>query len=279
MLTQYHKPPTTRRGLSLIEVLLVLGVLSIMLIIAWPRFSTWRQTMLRNDLVEALDDGDRDEAVRLLKQGAPPDAWSGSTPHYCLRCKAVVEGDLEMARLLFPQSDFGGSVRSERHPPFLNVAVARNDVAIAALLLEGTTSLDGRVRYGYSKNIMAGSPGEALDAIRTLLLTYSKAGRPIPREHLDRGLVPKVIPQHLIHPTPEIDVGNPATRTRKIVYMNTLLHDAVMLDSAPMLQLLLDHEANPDLTDENDETALQLARHLGREPLVTLLMEAGATVP
>ena len=277
MYSDTSTPHQSQRGLSAIEVLVVLAVLTILVALAWPKFSAWRTNALKQDLVEAMDAGDREGTLRALRRGAAPDGWSGSSPHFCLYCQTALDGDLEMARLVFSKD--GSDTRDiPRHqPPLLNVAVARNHVEMATLLLEHGGDINGRVRYGYDRYSASGSPGGALQSIRELIQAYYAVGEPmLDSQHttIKTGLAPYVIPASRFAETVKDSRPPIPSDIDKRFWINTLLHDAVILKNPAMLRLLLDHGVNPDLENEAEETAYDLATRLHYDDLAAQLKGA-----
>lgn len=268
---RYRCNGNVRNGLSAIEVAIMLIVMAVLLVLSWPTFNQWRSRMLDQNLVEALEQSDRGGALRALRRGASPDAWSGSTPHYCLRCQAVVQNDLEMACLVFPPTDAGHRFVPKHNPPLLNVAVAMRSVEMASLLLEGGGDINGRVRYGFHKRMASGSPGKAFVEIAKLLDVHEQANVSVYKHIL---MTPYIIPEAEFIAAESVTEYPESARTRENMAMNTLLHDAVILDDAAMLRLLLEHGADPGLTNEAGKTALQLAEALDRKNLVAVLKTA-----
>jgi len=231
--------------------------------------------MLKQDLVVALEKGDRDGALLALERGASPDGWSGATPHYCLYCRVVVDSDLEMAMLVFPKGNSGIRIVPRHNPPLLNVAVAMSHTDMAALLLESDKDVNLRARYGYHKHIASGSPGDALVATAKLRPARSEAGILV-GDGTSLEIVPIVVAEGDFDTStsPEAD-DDFRSYTRGNMWMNTLLHDAVVLKNPAMLRLLLAHGVRPDLENERGETARALALRLGYDELAGLLEKAG----
>ncbi len=112
--------------------------------------------------------GEWDDVRRGVRKGADPDGFSGSTPHTCLLCMAVMRGDLETARLVRDQVE-DESMRSflSDHRGLLAKAVQRDDAEMVSLLLQGGAATKS---VWYAKSplhiaIECGSPA----AVRALL--------------------------------------------------------------------------------------------------------------
>ena len=278
---QVDTKQTPRLGLTAIEILIVLAVFIALLLVAWPRFSQWRQTTLAHGLQKALNSGDRDGAIHYLKRGAPPDACAGSSPHFCLWGKVVRDNDIEMARLVFPPRSDGQSNVSPHSPPLLNMAVANDSVEMVAILLDAGADPKTQARYGLHKNVRIPSGEiEMKDPILRLLAAYRDASEPFAQltvgDFTDTmNLIPVVVDLNRLEEDP-VDDQRRSAWTRENVIVHTLLHDAVIYNNEAMLRLLLERGVDPDLTDEAGKTALDLACRLGRDRLTTILKEAGA---
>lgn len=273
---QRDRRPGPRHGLSAIEIIIVIAVFAILVTLAWPRYRMWHAAMLKAGLKESIEAGDREATLGFLERGAPPDAWSGATPHYCLRCEVVLKGDLEMANLVFPKEERGMRRIPPHNPPFLNLAVALKNPEMVDLLLESERDVNSRASYGFHKHTFSGSPGKALQQIHRLYLAYKQLGNPTQDASVGVELVPYVVPAYRMVETSESGEHVRTANLRQNMHMNTLLHDAVALDSAVILQRLLEHGVDPELRDGKGRTAHQLATGLDRDHLANILVAAGA---
>jgi hypothetical protein len=270
-------------GLTAVEVAVVLAVFTIMLVIAWPKFSQWRSVTIDRQLTTAMADGDYPAALRALEKGASPDGWSGSTPHFCLRCDVVTRNDLGMARLVFPPADEGDSEFPRHGPPLLNIAVANDSVEMVSTLLDGGANLDSHARYAYHKyTVFFVGPDirPHFGPLVKLAEAYTGSGESLGQQiYSDRSsqnwsTLSRVVSLELLEEAG--DPGDKRSFTADNMIVTSFLHDAVINDSLEMLHLLILRGADPDLTNSLGETALHLAKRLERTEMVDLLIEAGA---
>jgi ankyrin repeat protein len=267
-------------GVSALELLAVAAILIILLVLAWPKLREARGRMLSAELEDAVNRDDRAAALQLLKRGAPPDAWSGSTPHFCLRCKAILERDLEMARLIFPPGSLAGEAGNRHVPPLLSLAVMQDDRSIAEVLLRAGVSTTTPVYYfsrryrdgAYQPETAIGRGYNDLDA------------KPLMREERGVRLSPlgvaiedqnEPVVVLLLENTPAPVLQAPDDAENEAY---TLLQSAVNTDNPHIVRLLLYRGVPVDGLDAHGATALHAAAAAGRDALVLLLIERGAGV-
>lgn len=218
---------STVRGFPTVKLIIVLAVAVLVLALTWPRLRAHRTALLAENLRLAADADDRDAVVSLLKQGAPPDAWSGQTPHYCLRCKAISDEDLELAQLVFPPGAYTPETFPWHRPPFLTQAVLRDDLEMAR------TILDAGARINVASPYIDHTPlYEAVDTGKVAMT---------------RLLLATARPEELRAPD---DAGQSAYR---------ILHRAVVGGSTELVTLLLDHGVPVNGLNAAGQTALDIA--------------------
>ncbi|MFA6240483.1 MAG: ankyrin repeat domain-containing protein [Candidatus Hydrogenedentales bacterium] len=82
--------------------------------------------------------GDWDDVRRGVRKGAEPDGFSGSSPHTCLLCMAVMQGDLETVRLVRDTIvEKEGEQFWAEHRGIVVTAIKRADTEMVSILLKG----------------------------------------------------------------------------------------------------------------------------------------------
>ncbi len=246
----------TSRGFTSFELIAVLAAILLLLVLAWPSLQSRRRVVLGEDLRQAVDKEDRDAALRLLKLGAPPDAWSGETPHYCLRCKAVRENDVEMVRQIFQSTAYTRDTFPSHCQPLLLMAVNLPSLEIAKILLDAGAPVAQRMRCSVilpPYHLIDQSPlGAALERDDEPMVTL---------------LLSRATEDELQHPAPpEEPVGNDSM----------LLHSAVSGGNPNLLKLLLDRGVALDGVNSAGETALHIAAQQADREAIELLLAYGA---
>lgn len=255
----------------------LIAVIAAIAALALPAFQEHRAATLLANLQEAADLGDWVRVTRLVEKGAPPDGWSGATPHFCLYCSAVMVGPEDLARALFPPGAFEKPVLQRHSPPLLTLAVMRKDQAIAKILLEaGATPLEPS-RY---------------DAYRGADGAYLPETYRLERYERDpEGFVP--LPGGTVRLSPlglalrdgdlamaELLLGHAAPGSlaapNKTDGAHTLLHEVAAEGSPDALALLLDRGAPVDGRDPGGETALHAAARGCNREAIELLLARGA---
>lgn len=246
----------TSRGFTTFELIAVVAAILLLLVLAWPSLQSRRRAVLGEDLRQAVDKEDRDAALRLLKLGAPPDAWSGETPHYCLRCKAVRENDVEMVRQIFQSTAYTRDTFPSHCQPLLLMAVNLPSLETAEILLDAGAPVAQRVRCPENLppyHLINQSPlGAALERDDEAMVTL---------------LLSRATDDELQHPAPlEDPVGNDAL----------LLHKAVGGGNPNLLKLLLDRGVPVDSVSKAGEVALHIAAQQADREAIELLLAYGA---
>jgi prepilin-type N-terminal cleavage/methylation domain-containing protein len=148
-----------QRGLTAIEVAVVIAIVCAVIVIAWPflRRATVRRAEMT--MVEAYKAGDLAAVRRMLKKGASPDAYSGGTPHHCMRCELARKGDIETMRVILDRDSADGfderaGIKAFVHKGLLPSAVRARRREIARLMLQYGSPTDGllEVRIGAERN-------------------------------------------------------------------------------------------------------------------------------
>jgi len=246
----------TSRGFTTLELVAVVAAILLLLVLAWPFLQSRRRVVLGEELRQAMDKGERDAALRLLKLGAPPDAWSGATPHYCLMCKAVRENDVEMVRQIFESTTYTRDTFPRHCQPLLLMAVDLPSLEIAEILLDAGAPVAQRGRCGeelYPFNVIDQSPlGAALERDEKPMATL---------------LLSRATDDELQHPAPpEEPIGNDSM----------LLHRAVFGGNPTLLKLLLERGVARDGVNSAGETALHTAAQQVNREAIELLLAYGA---
>lgn len=246
----------TSRGFTTLELVAVVAAILLLLVLAWPSLQSRRRFVLGEELRQAMDKGDRDDALRLLELGAPPDAWSGATPHYCLMCKSVRENDVEMVRQVFQSNSYTRDTFPRHWQPLLLMAVNLPSLELTQILLD------------------AGAPVAQRSPYREGLYFFteidpSPLGTALERddEPMVNLLLSRATDYELQHPAPlEDPVGNDAL----------LLHKAVAGGNPNLLKLLLERRVPVDSVNSAGETALHTAAQQADREAIELLLAYGA---
>ena len=251
-------PITSRsnRGFSTLELIAVLGVVLVLILLAWPSLQARRSAVLGEDLRQAMLRKDRDAALRFLSLGAPPDAWSGASPHYCVYCEAIKKGDREMLQRAVTSVGIDNASIRFHCPPLLVIALERHDAAMVELLLELGAPITQRFQcreYTYPNRYVRLSPLAA--AI----------------EMNDSAMVNLL----LVHTTPQ-DLQNAGHPSGPLDNDSTLLHSAVRSGNPEWLKLLLERGVPVDALERLGETALHEAARRGDKEMVAILLAHGA---
>ena len=246
----------TSRGFTTLELVAVVAAILLLLVLAWPSLQSRRRVVLGEELRQAMDKGERDAALRLLKLGAPPDAWSGATPHYCLMCKAVRENDVEMVRQIFESTTYTRDTFPRHCQPLLLMAVDLPSLEIAEILLDAGAPVAQRGRCGeelYPFTVIDQSPlGAALERDDEPMATL---------------LLSRATDDELQHPAPpEEPIGNDSM----------LLHRAVSGGNSTLLKLLLERGVAREGVNSAGETALHTAAQQADREAIELLLAYGA---
>lgn len=243
------------RGFTTFELIAVVAAILLLLVLAWPSLQARRRVALGEELRQAVDNGDRDAALRLLKLGAPPDAWSGETPHFCLRCKAIRENDVEMVRQIFQSTAYTRDTFPSHCQPLLLIAVNLPSLEIAKILLDAGAPVAQRMRCS--------------GFLPPFKIDQSPLGAALERndEPMVNLLLSRATDAGLQHPAPpEEPVGNDAL----------LLHSAVSGGNPALLKLLLERAVPVDSVNSAGETALHLAAQQADREAIELLLAYGA---
>ncbi len=230
-----RKQQANVRGLTAIELMVVLCVLVVLLVIAWPQLRTWRGAMLGEKLVEALESHDRAATLKLLKKGATPDAWSGASPHYCLRCQIVWRNDVEMACLVFPKADPGASNVPKHNPPLLSIAVTAGTRERLTLLREAMVHVKMKANEAQQRSPVSGQ-STATDTLEMVTILLDAGAR--------------------VH---ELAM-RPASPPNK-----TVLYRAVNDENAAMVARLLEYAAKDDSAVQSLAASLRFAIRINNE--------------
>lgn len=248
--------PRSTRGFSTLELIAVLGVVLVLILLAWPSIQARRRATLGEDLRQAMFREDRDAALRFLSLGAPPDAWSGASPHYCVYCKAIKKGDHEMLQRAVTSVGIDNTSVRFHCPPLLVIALERHDTAMVELLLKLGASTTQRFQCREDSY-----PGRyvRLSALATAI------------EMNDSAMVDLL----LAHTAPQ-DLQAPGHPSGPLDNDSTLLHSAVRSGNPEWLKLLLERGVPVDARERLGETALHEAARLGNMEMVALLLTHGA---
>lgn len=282
-----NKPPRAA-GFSAMELLMVLGVIALILILAWPTFRARRTLMLGEELRRAMEEGNRDQAVKFLRRGAPPDAWSGATPHFCLYCEAINTGDHEMFRLVVNPEMYKAPLFDDHCPPLLILALARHDEVLVRELLAMDAPVTQRNRcqgdgpaFRYIRSSPLGFAVELNDkSLVDLLLAHaSPKDLQVPiRTSGSGGRDPMLMHSAVRSGNPEwviVLAGRGIPVDGRNLRGETALHEAARLCSRNMVEILLTRGADPSIKDDSG------ARPLDKAPLrfyadMALLIEQSA---
>ena len=243
------------RGFTTFELIAVVAAILLLLVLAWPSLQSRRRVVLGEELRQAVDNEDRDAALRLLKLGAPPDAWSGETPHFCLRCKAIRENDVEMVRQIFQSTAYTRDTFPSHCQPLLLIAVNLPSLEIAKILLDAGAPVAQRMRCS--------------GFLPPFKIDQSPLGAALERndEPMVALLLSRATDDELQHPAPpEEPVGNDAL----------LLHSAVSGGNPALLKLLLERAVPVDSVNSAGETALHRAAQQADREAIELLLAYGA---
>ena len=248
--------PKTTRGFSTLELIAVLAVLLVVMLLAWPSLQARRKAALGEDLRQAMLRKDRDAALRFLSLGAPPDAWSGASPHYCVYCEAIKKGDREMLQRAVTSVGIDNTSIRFHCPPLLVIALERHDTAMVELLLELGEPVT--LRFQCKEDIYP----ERYVRLSPLAAAI---------EMNDSAMVSLL----LAHTTPQ-DLQNPGHPSGPLDNDSTLIHSAVRSGNPEWLKLLLERGVPVDALERLGETALHEAARRGHREMVTLLLAHGA---
>jgi hypothetical protein len=248
--------PKTTRGFSTLELIAVLAVLLVLMLLAWPSLQARRKAALGEDLRQAMFRKDRDAALRFLSLGAPPDAWSGASPHYCVYCEAIKKGDRELLQRAVNSVGMDNTSIRFHCPPLLVIALERHDTAMVDLLLKFGAPVTQRFQCRediYPERYVRLSPLAA--AI----------------EMNDSAMVNLL----LAHTTPQ-DLQDPGHPSGPLDNDSTLLHSAVRSGNPEWVTLLLERGVPVDALERLGETALHEAARRGNREMVEILLAHGA---
>ena len=246
----------TSRGFTTFELIAVLAAILLLLVLAWPSLQARRKIALGEELRQAMDKGDRDDALRLLELGAPPDAWSGATPHYCLMCNAVRENDVEMVRQVFQSNSYTRDNFPLHWQQLLIRAVNLPSLELAEILVDAGAPVALRGPYSEGLHI-------------SYEVDPSPLGAALERddEAMVNLLLSRATDDELQHPAPlEEPVGNDAL----------LLHKAVIGGNPNLLKRLLERGIPVDSVSKAGETALHIAAQQADREAIELLLAYGA---
>jgi ankyrin repeat protein len=244
------------RGFTTFELIAVVAAILLLLVLAWPSLQARRKVALGEELRQAMDKGNRDDALRLLELGAPPDAWSGETPHFCLMCSAIRENDVEMVRQLAQSITYTREAFPRHCQPLLLMAANLPSLEIAEILLDAGTPVAQRVRCP-----------EILPPYH--LSDQSPLGAALERndEAMVNLLLSRATDDELQHPAPlEEPIGNDAL----------LLHKAVTGGNPDLLKRLLERGVPVNSVNKAGETALHIAAQQADQEAIELLLAYGA---
>ncbi|MBL7645905.1 MAG: ankyrin repeat domain-containing protein [Candidatus Hydrogenedentes bacterium] len=248
--------PRTTRGFSILELIAVLAVLLVLMLLAWPSIQVRRSAVLGEDLRQAMFRKDRDAALRYLSLGAPPDAWSGASPHFCIYCESVKKGDQELLRGAVTSVGIDNTSIRFHCPPLLVIALERHDTAMVDLLLELGAPVTQRLQCRediYPERYVRLSPLAAAIEVN------------------DSAMVNLL----LAHTTPQ-DLQEPGHPSGSLDNDSTLLHSAVRSGNPEWLKLLLERGVPVDALERLGETALHEAARRGNKKMIAILLAHGA---
>lgn len=248
--------PRSTRGFSTIELTAVLAVLLVLMLLAWPSLQARRSAVLGEDLRQAMFRKDRDAALRFLKLGAPPDAWSGASPHYCVYCEAIEKGDRELLQGAVTSVGIDNASIRFHCPPLLVIALERHDTAMVELLLKFGAPVTQRFQCR-----------EDIYPERYVRLSSLAAAI----ELNDSAMVNLL----LAHATPR-DLQSPGHPSGPLDNDSTLLHSAVRSGNPEWLKLLLERGVPVDALERLGESALHEAARRGNREMVEVLLAHGA---
>lgn len=262
----------TSRGFTTFELIAVLAAILLLLVLTWPSLQARRKVALGEELRQAMDKGDRDDALRLLELGAPPDAWSGATPHYCLYCKAINTGDRELFRLIAIPEQNNVRLFVEHCPPLLILALERHDAILVQELLALGAPVTERNRCqveGPDFRYIRSSPlGFALEMnnnamIELLLAHASPEDLQVPiRTSGPGGKDPTLIHSAVRSGNPDwvkLLVGRGIPVNGRNLRGETALHEAARICSREMVEILLSCGADPSIKDDSGARSLDEA--------------------
>lgn len=248
--------PRSNRGFSTLELIAVLGVVLVLILLAWPSIQSRRRAALGEDLRQAMFRKDRDAALRFLSLGAPPDAWSGASPHFCIYCESVKKEDQELMQGAVASAGMANDSIRFHCPSLLVMALERHDAAMVELLLKLGAPVTHR--FQCREDIYPG---------RYVRLSPLAAAI----EMNDSAMVNLL----LAHAT-EQDLQDPGHPSGPLDNDSTLLHSAVRSGNPEWVTLLLDRGVPIDALERLGETALHEAARLGNKEMVALLLAHGA---
>lgn len=266
----------------------MLTLFALILALSWPRLAPWRQRILNQQLVEALGQADRAAVLKLLHRGAIPHGESGpgalllSTvpkgPH-CLQCQTVLWDDLDIARFVFPALTAETPTYPHYHsPPLLNLAVVGNATAMTAQLLAAGADLEERMIYAHPKRAPVAEGGGTV-VMLSLMACYqreraSHSAPPTSPALEERAVAYDQLSGDVVET--EVTLARESQYNMQVgnAVVFTLLHDAVVLNNAALLRLLLAHGADPAIRDHTGETPVEYATRLGRDDLAAILASA-----
>lgn len=237
------------------ELAIVLATITLIFVFAWPALQQRRTQLLAEDLRTAGDANDRGAIIHYLKLGAPPDAWSGETPHFCLMCKAVRENDVEMVRQIFQSTAYNRDTFPRHCQPLLLMAVNLPSLEIAEILLDAGAPVAQRMRCS--------------GILPPFKIDQSPLGAALERndEPMVKLLLARATNDELQHPTPpEEPIGNDSM----------LLHSAVSGGNPTLLKLLLERGIPRDGVNSAGETALHIAAQQADREAIEVLLAYGA---
>jgi len=248
--------PRSTRGFSTLELIAVLGVVLVLILLAWPSIQARRKAMLGEELRRAMDKGDHGEAIKLLKRGAPPDAWRKYHPHACVYCRALENRDREMFQLAASPENTHTDAFRYHGPSLLVLALEQHDAETVNFLLNLGVSVTQRYQHRVDE-----------EKVRPYMRRSPLAAA------IEMNDGPMVI--LLLSHASAADLQRPGHPNGPLANDPTLIHSAVRSGNLEWVKLLLERGVPVDAVEPLGETALHEAARLGSRKMVEVLLAHG----
>ncbi|MCX8155829.1 MAG: ankyrin repeat domain-containing protein [Verrucomicrobiae bacterium] len=189
---------------------------------------------------------------------------------------AAEVGTVQAAQVLL---NAGARINAQGHGGVapLHIAVQRNDLAMASLLISNKADVNLRTSIGATPLLLAAAAGKMGDMVKLLL---AAGADPRARDRFGNTALilaaavpePDGVAELLI--STGLDINAQETGGGF-----SALHHAVLRGNRPLVQALLAARANPNLVTREGDTPLALAMFEGHQEIASLLRGAGGALP
>jgi len=218
-------------------------------------------------LIMAATDGRTDEVVRLLDLDVNPNITSarGSTPLIL----AAFFGHEDIVEILL-NADADVDARDERDFTALHFAAQQGHTGVARMLVEHLANINIQNRVGATPLYIASVYGN-LGVVEILVM---QEGIEVETPVFSSGETSLIVAAGLANSgIVERLVDSGANVSARSQSMATALHRAgLALNNAITAEFLIEHEAEVDAFDENDDTPLEYAAYAGNVEVVEVLL-------